>query len=410
MHSLVNRFKRNVRRLIFFVTNGQASLMSSDCAILSSAGASMGIMNIDTTSCCDNMVDVITCDDEFNIISINWKDSGLSGRLDSGIFTLPELKSLDLSDNNLKGQLSTFPGSLEVLNLSTNRLNGTMPTLPEALREFKIDNNFFTGILGELPDSLENVDVSFTDLSGQLPLFPANIQTFNASTCDFTGQLPELPESLTFLDVNSNNLMGTIPKLPSQLIELSIWGNTFNSTLPSLPTSLQSLLAGDAGLYGKVGALPLNLEFLDLSDNDLSGNITIHRPHTFYIQYNSFNKIEVSDLSELGNCDISGNSVLNKDVAYLAKYCTANDLLDILSPNPPVDSPTLDSNTSILNIVYGISYAVLGIAVLFGVFVIGVCVRDRFRDKTISKTKIPIPFRKNPFSKNDRVKSEALLR
>ena len=111
---------------------------------------------------------------EFNDLIVSWKNSkqGISTNK-LNIYTL-----LDISNNQLSGQIPASLGdlkALKLLNISHNKLSGKIPTS-----------------LGDL-ENIETLDFSHNNLSGSIPLTLIKLQ------------------QLTILDVSNNELTGRIP-------------------------------------------------------------------------------------------------------------------------------------------------------------------------------------------------------
>ncbi|GKB70522.1 leucine-rich repeat-containing protein [Tanacetum coccineum] len=99
------------------------------------------------------------------------------------------LKAIDLSSNNLTGQIPNEVTNLHgllLLDLSNNSLVGEIPRNIGHMTELltlNLSRNMFSG---EIPPTmsdmtlLNNLDLSFNDLSGRIPL-GTQLQTFNAS-------------------------------------------------------------------------------------------------------------------------------------------------------------------------------------------------------------------------------------
>ncbi|GJX81981.1 leucine-rich repeat-containing protein [Tanacetum coccineum] len=117
-------------------------------------------------------------------LSIEWQ-----GKVNEFSSTLGLLKVIDLSSNNLTGQIPnevTNLHELVVLDLSDNCLDGKIPRdigQMTQLLTLNLSRNMFSG---EIPPTmsqmtfLDNLDMSFNDLSGRIPL-GTQLQTFNAS-------------------------------------------------------------------------------------------------------------------------------------------------------------------------------------------------------------------------------------
>ncbi len=153
----------------------------------------------------------------------DWTDNTnwLTGNLDtwSGIYMADgRVTHIDLSNNNLIGSLPQELGNLTQLksfNMSTNQITGEIPAG-----------------LWQL-DSLINISLFLNDLSGTLPEAIGNLtklESFDIGDNNFTGTLPDTLsslDSLSLLAMGNNDLTDTIPPLSNALTELLVDGNHF---------------------------------------------------------------------------------------------------------------------------------------------------------------------------------------
>ena len=173
----------------------------------------------------------VRCTNDDAISSLNLVHNGLVGTLIPEIAALGDLETLDLSYNDLKGELpsswgapmsklrylslshNAFEGSipnawfyalttLETFNVGHNKLSGTLPPtlLPKwsaTLKELLLSNNRFRG---PIPASLSRsrglkiLDFSDNDFDGELPAEIATLRQLrylNLSDCKFKGSIPE---------------------------------------------------------------------------------------------------------------------------------------------------------------------------------------------------------------------------
>jgi len=159
-------------------------------------------------------------------------------------FDLPQLRILNLNQNELTGDLFDFTGLplLEELIIGSNNLTGTIPDYQNMplLRTLEIVGN---EIISEIPDftgmpDLRNLQVGFNPLEGEIPDFSnlPNLKLLDVSRANMTGNLPDFAASpnLEKLGVIGNELEGAVPDYSTKpLVTLRIQENQFDE-LPDL--------------------------------------------------------------------------------------------------------------------------------------------------------------------------------
>ncbi|KAL4354249.1 hypothetical protein GQ457_06G043400 [Hibiscus cannabinus] len=208
---------------------------------------------------------------------LNLSSNQLSGDLPS---SLRSCETVDLSGNMISGDLSfmqNWEASLVVLDLSSNKLSGSLSSLShfEDLNTFNLRNNSLTGALPPLVDTsprLSVVELSFNQLTGPIPA-----SFFTSMT-------------LKSLNLSRNHLSGSIPLQGSRVSELLVMSSY--PQMESLDLSYNILTGGLPSEIGNIAALKL----LNLADNDLSGQLPS----------------ELSKLSNLEYLDLSGNNFKGK--------------------------------------------------------------------------------------------------
>ena len=159
---------------------------------------------------------------------------------------------------------------LKSLDLSNNQLSGSIPEQFSSLKNLSILSLMNNQLVGEIPQGI-----------GDLP----NLDTLNLWNNSLTGTLPQNLGSngkLMKLDVSSNFLTGSIPPnlcFGNQLIKLILFGNRFVSELPRSLARCSSLMRFRVQGNQLSGSIPYgfgqmpNLTYMDLSKNKFTGEI-----------------------------------------------------------------------------------------------------------------------------------------
>eukprot|EP00250_Pteridium_aquilinum_P007281 c17032_g1_i1 orf=332-2416(-) len=185
-----------------------------------------------------------------NITELNLSGLNLTGGLGYALDRLTALMILDLSNNQIKGDLPfQLPPNTQKLLLGNNQLVGSLPysvTYMSKLTYLNISSNYFDASVPDIFDALvtlTSLDLSNNNLTGTLPpslsaLSNLNILHLQNNHLDGTiDVLADLP--LKDLDVSNNNFTGDIPAKLASIPSLGYLGNHFNvsaGTFP-LPTS-----------------------------------------------------------------------------------------------------------------------------------------------------------------------------
>ncbi|RDY00653.1 LRR receptor-like serine/threonine-protein kinase GSO1, partial [Mucuna pruriens] len=233
--------------------------------------------------------------------------------------TAPSLATLDLSSNQIKGQLPDCwksVDSLLFLDLSNNKLSGKIPTSIGSLVKLEalvLRNNSLTG---QLPSTLKNcsnlimLDVGENMLSGPIPSWIGETMQqliiLIMRGNHFSGNLPIqlcYLRSIQLLDLSRNKLSKGIPiclKNFTAMSEKSINGTeTQTREIPTEVEYLLGLVSLNLSRNNLSGEIPSeigylsSLESLDLSRNHFSGRIPS----------------SLSQIDSLGKLDLSHNSL-----------------------------------------------------------------------------------------------------
>lgn len=249
-----------------------------------------------------------------------------SGNLPSQLWSLKNLKFLDLGHNQLTGPILTFFGSkldltrLVHLNFSGNNFSGTLPSQLGSLKNLEFLDLSRNRLTSPIPPSfgfminLKLLDLSTNQLRGPIPQELCNLQkleTLNLSMNSITGSIPphiEYLKNIKQLDLNHNQLSGVIHLEFRNLSSLSYLD--FSSNRFSGNVSFQSTCT---------------LQYVDLSDNFLTGYNGLN--NCYYLSY-----LDLSDnifVGEAVNCsDFLWLEYNNLDMSgHYREYCTETDFL-----------------------------------------------------------------------------------
>ncbi|KAG6660881.1 probable inactive receptor kinase At5g10020 [Carya illinoinensis] len=207
---------------------------------------------------------------------LNLSANNFTGGFPSGIRNLQQLKALDLHRNQLRGNIADVLSELrnvESVDFSYNRFYGglsmgseNISSLANTVRSLNLSHNelngeFFKSEVIGLLRNLEVLDLGYNRISGELPSL---------------GSLP----NLRVLRLGGNQLFGSIPeqllKSSVPLEELDLSGNGFTGPVLGInSTTLHSLNLSSNGLSGSLPDFVRSCRIMDLSENSISGNISI---------------------------------------------------------------------------------------------------------------------------------------
>ncbi|XP_022717784.1 receptor-like protein 12 [Durio zibethinus] len=299
-----------------------------------------------------------------SLTSLNLFGCSIRGNFPNNIFSLPNLKSLNLKRNpDLVGYLPKFnwSGPLENLILPITSFSGQLPDSIGDLLSLRHLDLAFCKFSGSIPSSLGKLslltylDLSYNSFSGQIPSSLASLtrlEVLDASENQLVGSIPSQVTafpSLIDLDLSANLLNGTIPSwvysLPSlqylnlrynqlmshinefqhnSLREISLENNKLQGPIPSSISELVNLTRLDMSSNNLSGLVQLdmflklqNLRFLSLSDNSLSlsSNIWVNftLPNLKELYFSSCNISEfpifLQGSNNLSRLDLSNNRI-----------------------------------------------------------------------------------------------------
>ncbi|KAI4299952.1 hypothetical protein L6164_033372 [Bauhinia variegata] len=210
---------------------------------------------------------------------------------------------MDLSSNLFEGSIPGFLSIATTLDLSNNNFTDASDLLcaktAKELLLLDISNN---QLWGELPrcqmhlESLVLLDLTNNNLQGTIPEsvgLSTHIQSLHLGNNNFIGELPSSLRNCTeliILDAIQNSLSGPIPSWIGdelrQLVVLSLRSNRFSGTLPSSICHLSQLQLLDLSSNNISGLIPVCLGNLTALAHQYASNLTI----SYYFMENLNNR------------------------------------------------------------------------------------------------------------------------
>ncbi|XP_023927049.2 receptor-like protein 11 [Quercus suber] len=240
------------------------------------------------------------------MVVLNLQNNNFCGILPGIYMEQSRLKAIDVSYNQLKGQVPRSLSDctmLEILLLGNNRFSDTFPSwlgkLPR-LRVLSLQSNGFHGAIGKPESSLnfrklQIIDVSFNNFTGKLPyedfqswtsMKVANL-TFDRDNVYMVAVIStplryfnyfKIDVSYT-LEMTNKGIKTLYEKIQDHLIAIDLSSNKFDGEISEVIGNLKGLHLLNISNNIRIGPIPSSLgnltelESLDLSQNGLSGEI-----------------------------------------------------------------------------------------------------------------------------------------
>ena len=320
-----------------------------------------------------------------NLQEVELDSNNLTGQLPQDLLACANgtLRTLSLSDNRFRGLVPHLIGFsfLERLYLDYNQLNGTLPESIGQLAKltwFDIGSNSLQGVISEAHffnlSNLYRLDLSYNSLTfnmslewvppsqlGSLqlascklgPRFPSWLQTqkhlteLDLSNSDISDVLPDwfwnLTSNINTLNISNNQIRGVLPNLSSQFgtyPDIDISSNSFEGSIPQLPSTVTRLDLSNNKLSGSISLLCIvansYLVYLDLSNNSLTGALPNCWPQwaslvVLNLENNKFSgKIpnSLGSLQLIQTLHLRSNNLIGELPSSL-KNCTSLRLIDL---------------------------------------------------------------------------------
>ncbi|WVZ15688.1 hypothetical protein V8G54_013254 [Vigna mungo] len=185
-----------------------------------------------------------------NLIELNMSHNNLNGAIPDMPLKLPYTPSIILNSNQFKGAIPSFLQQASELLFSKNKFSDLCSLLSNQittpnLATLDLSNN---QIKGQIPDCWQSLnrllflDLSNNEFSGNIPISMGNLVKLEVLVIrknNLTGELPSSLKNCTnliMLDVGENKLSGPIPswlgESLQQIIILNMQGNIFSEHFP----------------------------------------------------------------------------------------------------------------------------------------------------------------------------------
>ncbi|GJS76708.1 probable LRR receptor-like serine/threonine-protein kinase IRK [Tanacetum coccineum] len=256
---------------------------------------SLKVLNISSNGFSGSLPEsMVKCE---NIQSLDVSRNSLTGFLPSWVFQLG-LHSVSFSENKLTGSVfSAFSSSvanshqnLEVLDVSHNELSGEIPSDIGKFSSLRLLNMSKNSLIGEIPETigklkaLSTLDLSENQLNGSIPVEiggAASLKDLILSRNYLSGSIPSsigTCSSLTSLILSRNSLSGQVPVAMSKLAGLQYVDLSFNKLTGALPKPLGNLVhlvSFNVSHNQLQGELPAGSFFNTISPSSVTGNPTL---------------------------------------------------------------------------------------------------------------------------------------
>ncbi|KAL1820216.1 hypothetical protein ACET3Z_015085 [Daucus carota] len=292
----------------------------------------------------------VTCDKKSGrIVEISLDNKSLSGQISPSISVLQSLSSLVLPSNLISGVLPpelANCSNLRVLNVSDNNMKGDLPDLSKLVKLEILDlsSNYFAGKfptwVGKLT-GLVSLGLGMNDYDeGEIPESIGNLRNLTwlyLAGSNLTGEIPESIfdlHALETLDISTNKLTGIFPKQISKLRNINkieLFSNNLTGQIPPEFATLNLLKEFDISTNQMYGTLPpeignmKNLTVFQLFKNNFSGEFPrgfgdMHHLVGLSIYKNGFSgefPENLGKFSPLNSIDISENKFTGKFPKFL---------------------------------------------------------------------------------------------
>ncbi|CAH2076896.1 unnamed protein product [Thlaspi arvense] len=201
--------------------------------------------------------------DMFRVTSLVLPSKHLLGSVTPDLFSIPHLKTLDLSSNFFNGSLpdSVFNATeLRIISLGSNNLSGDLPKSVNTVMSLQLLNLSANAFTGKIPPSLSLLK---------------NLTVVSLTKNSFSGDVPGGFEAVQVLDFSSNLLNGSLPTdLGGRSLHyLNLSHNEVSGVIsPGFAEKFPPNATVDVSFNNLTGPIPSSLSLLNQKAESFSGN------------------------------------------------------------------------------------------------------------------------------------------
>ncbi|XP_057726411.1 receptor-like protein 7 [Arachis stenosperma] len=260
---------------------------------------------------------------------------------------LQNLIKLDLSNNKIHGKIPNWFGdnllhtwkSMNFIDLSFNQLQGDLPIPPNGINYFSVSNNNFTGGISSTicnASSLNALILSHNNLTGKIPQclgsFPS-LLVLDLQINNFYGSIPgnfSKNNAFETIKLNGNQLEGPIPQSLAHCTKLEVLDlsdNNIEDVFPSRLEALQKLQVlslRNNKFHGTITCLSMKhpfpkLRIFDVSNNKFSGPLPMQYFQDFQGMMARNDNIQTGGLKYMGTNASTTSVQYNDSVVIIMK-------------------------------------------------------------------------------------------
>ncbi|KAK8282861.1 hypothetical protein V6Z12_D08G055200 [Gossypium hirsutum] len=324
-------------------------------------------------------IDISTCH-PYPLSDMDLSNNNLSGELPRWIWNMSSLNALLVSNNQLKGLIpkELCHYSLQILDLSKNNFFGPIPSCfnVHSIKHLHLSKNRLSGTLTNAffnSSSLVTLDLSENQLTGEIPYWIGNLSTLSVLLLKANYFIGEIPikicklYSLSIIDLSQNKFSGLIPSClsPNYIgmtrLDLSDFGFNLHFFIENLEEKVDYTTKGASRTYK--GNILEYMSGIDLSCNRLTGEIpreigNLSEIRSLNLSHNNLTGYipsTFSKLKQIESLDLSHNNLIGRipvqltELYALAIFNVSYNNLSGSIPSPKFQFGTFDESSYVAN-------------------------------------------------------------